>query len=114
VRRRLIVGLAVLGTLLPAAGVAGGAATIQPRLRLLDADPVAFRGTGFKAHERVRVIVYAGTRAAKRATAGVRGVFIVRFTGLDPNACAGFSASAVGSKGSRATFKRPPGQCPAP
>ena len=113
-RRRLIVSLAVLATLLPVPGIAGGAATSQPRLRLLDADPVAFRGLGFKAHERVRVVVYAGTRAAKRTTAGIRGGVVVRFTGLDPNACAGVGASAVGSMGSRATFKRAPGQCPAP
>jgi hypothetical protein len=110
-RRWLIVLIAAFGLLLP---VAGGAATTQPRLRLLDTDPVAFRGIGFKAHEQVRVVVYAGARAAKRATAGVRGGFVVRFVDLDPNACTGFSASAVGSKGSRATFKRAPGQCPAP
>jgi hypothetical protein len=113
-RRRLIVGLAVIAALLPVPGIVGGAATIQPRLRLLDADPVAFRGTGFKAHERVRVSVYAGTRAAKRVTAGVRGRFVVRFSGVDPNTCTGFSASAVGTKGSRASFKRAPGMCPAP
>jgi hypothetical protein len=113
-RRGPIVSLAVLAALLPLPGIAGGVATIQPRLRLLDADPVAFRGTGFKAHERVRVVVYAGTRAAKRVAAGARGRFVVRFTGVDPNACAGFWASAVGSKGSRASFKRSPGMCPAP
>jgi hypothetical protein len=114
VQRRLIVSLAVLAAALPVPGLVGGAATIQPRLRLLDADPVAFRGTGFKAHERVRVVVYAGTRAAKRVTAGARGRFVVRFAGVDPNACAGFGASAVGSEGSRASFKRAPGMCPAP
>ena len=103
--------LAVFATLTP---VAGRAAATEPRLRLLDTDPVAFRGVGFKAHERVRVVVYAGERAAKRTTAGLHGGFVVRFTGLDPNACAGFAASAVGSEGSRATFKRAPGQCPAP
>ena len=30
----------------------------------------------------------------------------------DMNACQGFSATAVGSKGTKATFKRAPGQCP--
>jgi hypothetical protein len=80
----------------------------------MDASPVAFRGTGFKEHERVRVSVYAGERATKRLTAGVRGGFVVRFAGLDPNACVGFSALAVGNEGSRASFKRAPGMCPAP
>jgi hypothetical protein len=80
----------------------------------MDASPIAIRGAGFKAHERVRVSVFAGERATKRLTAGIRGGFVVRFTGLDPNACAGFSAVAVGSEGSRASFKRAPGTCPAP
>jgi len=80
----------------------------------MDASPVAFRGLGFKPHERVRVSVYAGERAAKRVAAGARGGFVVRFAGLDPNACAGFGAVAVGNQGSRASFKRAPGMCPAP
>ena len=80
----------------------------------MDASPVSFRGTGFKPHEHVRVSVYAGERAAKRVVAGARGGFVVRFSGLDPNACAGFGALAVGDEGSRASFKRPPGMCPAP
>jgi hypothetical protein len=46
--------------------------------------------------------------------AGTRGGFVVRFSSLDPNACSGFFASAVGNKGSRASFKRAPGMCPAP
>jgi hypothetical protein len=88
--------------------------TTRPALRLMDASPVAFRGSGFKAQERVRVSVYAGVRATKRVTAGVRGRFVVRFSNLDSNACTGFSAIAIGNKGSRASFKRSPGVCPAP
>jgi hypothetical protein len=114
-RRRLIVLTAVLGALLTLGGVAGGAsATTHARLRLMDADPITFRGTGFKAHERVRVVVMAGTRATKRTTASLRGVFVVRFSGLDPNACSAFGATAVGNKGSQASFKRSPGMCPLP
>jgi hypothetical protein len=86
----------------------------RPALRLMDASPVAFRGSGFKAQERVRVSVYAGVRTTKRVIAGVRGRFVVRFSNLDPNACTGFSAIAIGNEGSRAIFKRSPGVCPAP
>jgi len=114
VRRGSIVLLALLGVCLPAAGIAGGAATTTPRLRLLDSDSVVLRGTGFKVHEHVRVSVYAGEHVVKRVTTGRRGGFVVRFTSLDPNACAGFSAMAVGNEGSRASFKRAPGMCPAP
>jgi hypothetical protein len=74
-RHLVIVLLAVLVVLLPVGGIGGDAATIQPRLRLIDTDPGAFRGLGFKAHERVRVSVYAGGCATKRVAAGVRGGF---------------------------------------
>ena len=104
-----VVALAVSVATLASAGV-----TARPTLRLVDASPVALRGTGFKAHERVRVSVYAGERATKRVSTGARGRFLVRFSSLDPNACIGFSAVAVGNEGSRASFKRSPGMCPAP
>jgi hypothetical protein len=107
--------------LLAAVALAASVATLasarvatRPTLRLMDASPVVFRGTGFKAHERVRVSVYAGARATKRVAAGVRGGFVVRFSNLDPSACTGFSAIAIGNEGSRASFKRAPGVCPAP
>jgi hypothetical protein len=108
-----LVGLLVVAAAL-AVSVASARAVARPALRLMDASPVAFRGTGFKPHERVRISVYAGERAAKRVVASVRGRFVVRFSNLDPNACAGFGAVAVGNEGSRAVFKRSPGMCPAP
>jgi hypothetical protein len=108
-----LIGLLVAAVAL-ALPIASARAVSRPALRLMDAGPVAFRGTGFKPHERVRISVYAGERAAKRVVAGARGRFVVRFAGLNPNACAGFSALAVGNEGSRAVFKRPPGTCPAP
>ena len=109
---RLLVAAAALAA--SVATLASARVAIRPTLRLVDASSVAFRGTGFKAHERVRVSVYAGERATKRVTAGVRGRFLVRFSSVDPNACSGFSAVAVGNEGSRASFKRSPGMCPAP
>jgi hypothetical protein len=108
----LLVAVAALAASVVTLAAARG--TTRPTLRLMDASPVAFRGFGFKAHERVRVSVYAGARATKRVTAGARGRFVVRFPTLDPNACVGFSASAIGNEGSRASFKRSPGVCPAP
>ena len=110
--RRWLVVFAVLCALASVAG--GGAATAHPRLRLLDAEPVAFKGTGFRSHERVRVAVYAGERVVKRVAAGLRGAFVVRFDDVRSDPCAAFSAVAVGSRGSRAIFKRPPTECPPP
>ena len=42
------------------------------------------------------------------------GRFTVRFASLSANTCAAFGATAIGDKGSRATYKRSPGMCPAP
>jgi hypothetical protein len=107
----LLVTVAALAASVATLAAAQG--TTRPTLRLTDASPVVLRGSGFEARERVRVSVYAGERAAKRATAGLRGGFVVRFD-VDASLCAGFSAVAVGSKSSRASFKRPPGMCPQP
>jgi hypothetical protein len=113
VRRALVFAIASCAFLVLAA-VAGGASSTLARLRLMDTSPVTFRGTGFKPHERVRVVVAAGARAVKWTTAGLGGGFILHFSGLNPNACTAFGALAVGNEGSRATFKRAPGVCAAP
>jgi len=105
----------VLAVVVAAATLATAGATVRPTLRLADSDPVMFRGAGFVPGEHVRVFVVAGREhAAKRLTARPTGRFTVRFTSLDPNACAAFGATAIGDKGSRATYKRAPGMCPAP
>jgi hypothetical protein len=108
----LLIAVAALAAAI--AALASATATTKPALRLVDTSPLAFRGTGFEAREHVRISVYAGERATKRMTASMAGRFTARFAGLDPNACAGFSAVAVGSEGSRASFKRAPGMCPQP
>ncbi len=90
------------------------AASSRATLRLDDdTAPPTLRGVGFQPREHVRVVVVAGsTRSVKKVVATTLGRFTVRVRG-DVNACAGFSATAVGSEGTRATLKRPPGQCPA-
>lgn len=91
------------------------AATSRATLRLIDdTSPPTLRGLGFQPREHVRVVVVAGSsRTVKKAVATARGRFTVRVTG-DVNDCVGFSAIAVGSKGTRASLKRAPGQCPQP
>lgn len=108
---RLAVVLAALVALL---AVQGAAATPRATLRLVDDTmPPTLYGVGFKPREHVRVVVLAGsTRSVKKVVATTLGRFTVRVLG-DVSACAGFSATAVGSKGTRATLKRAPGQCPA-
>jgi hypothetical protein len=118
--RRITVVLSALVVLAGAALIGGSWAAGEgnaggPRLVLLDSDPVTVRGTNFKSAERVQVEVVAGSRNVTRsATGSSTGAFTMRMAGVDPNACQGFSITATGNKGSRATFKRAPGQCPDP
>jgi hypothetical protein len=113
VRTLAVILLAAIGV----GGAVGGraaAGSVRPALRLTDDTPITFRGTGFDSDEHVKVVTVAGKRAVHWVTAGAGGRFVVRFRGLDANACRGFAATAFGDRGSRATYKRAPGQCPAP
>jgi hypothetical protein len=113
VQRLLLICLLVLAAALSGVGSTTFAAT-HPSLRLMDTSSVALRGVGFKRHERVRVTVSSKARAAKSVDASTTGSFVVEFAGIDLNTCVGFVATAIGSDGSRATFKRAPGMCAAP
>jgi hypothetical protein len=88
------------------------AVSTRPALRLAEPSPLTFSGTGFRASERVRVVAIAGTRATRWVTAGARGRFAVRFRGMSADTCRGLTAIAIGNLGSRATYKRAPGECP--
>jgi hypothetical protein len=62
---------------------AGAAATKAPALRVVDADPLVVRGSGFKPGERVLVRASGRTAPlAKRVRASRTGVFTVRFDAL--------------------------------
>lgn len=85
-----------------------------PSLSLTDSDVPAVRGTGFKPNEHVRLQIVAGSRrAARTTTASGAGRFTMSLGTMAPSDCTGFSVTAVGSAGSRATFKRAPGVCAA-
>jgi hypothetical protein len=96
--RRAVICVAVV-----AAALATPAAAQAARLTLVGARPVAVRGTGFHARERVRVTVRQadGRQRVRRVTASRAGTFKLTFPGAPPP-CGGWSASATGSRGSRA------------
>jgi hypothetical protein len=100
------------------AGIGGssaavGGVAVAPRVALVATYPVSIRGTGFRAAERVRVEVVAGSETMTRAATGsAAGTFAMRMPRLSASNCQGFSMTATGNKGSRASFKRAPGQCP--
>ena len=78
----------------------------------MDSSSFALRGVGFKSDERVRVTVdMAKLDVTRTTTASSSGGFTMRIPGVNPSACEGFAATAIGSEGSRATFKRARGQC---
>jgi hypothetical protein len=112
VRRLSILAVLAMAAALSSATASGQ--TPRPSLRLVDDSPVTFRGAGFHAREHVRLVVVGGERAVKSFDAGVGGGFVVRVRGVDANACTGFSATAIGDHGSRASYKRAPGMCPNP
>ena len=107
-----------VAAILVAAAVGGAlagpttAVPTRPALRLAEPAPLTFGGTGFRANEQVRVVAVAGKNATHWVTAGARGRFAVRFRGMAADTCRGLSATAIGDKGSRATYKRAPGECP--
>jgi hypothetical protein len=88
------------------------AVSTRPALRLADDEPLMFNGSGFRASEHVKVVAITGVRATRSVTAGTGGRFAVRFRGMNADGCQGLSATAIGDRGSRATYKRAPGVCP--
>lgn len=113
------------GTLAVLLGAAGAAATVvlalpsaaaaPESLRLFHRSPVELAGRDFVARERVRVrVTTAGERAVRRVRASRSGSFRVTFSSVDVDRCSGLSAVATGSRGSRATLKRVPLECPPP
>jgi hypothetical protein len=98
------------------AGAAGGPPPppAAPALKLVRAAPLEFRGTGFRAGDRVGVVVsVAQIRRVRRVTAAADGSFRVRF---DPflalDVCRGsVVVTATGSRGEKAIYRR---QCRPP
>ena len=82
----------------------------KPALRLLDSSPLAVKGSSFRAGERVQVVTSTG--ALVRVRAGSRGGFVARFPTVLVDPCNGVVVNALGSRGSRASFKLPARQCP--
>ncbi len=75
-------------------------------IKLASKAPVTVSGHGFRSHERVAVTVYGvGGPFTKSVSADARGTFTARFARADAS-CSPVSATAAGSRGSRASFKR--------
>jgi hypothetical protein len=88
-----------------AALLAAPAAARAAHLSLAGTRPVVVRGTGFHHGERVRLSIRrsSGRTVVRRVTASRTGVFRLTFPSVAPP-CGGWSATAVGSLGSRAVL----------
>jgi hypothetical protein len=93
------------------------ASAVQQRTRIaiIDESPLVVRGTGFKPAERVRVTVTHGKTIFTRVTyAKATGVVVARWLASMPATCASTFVLAVGSQGSRATYKTVANDCAQP
>jgi hypothetical protein len=110
------VGRAAAVLLLLAAVATSGAAatgerTSRPTLTLTSAAPLRVAGWSFLAGERVRVSALSTRKASKVAVANNSGRFTVTLN-IGYDRCNGLLVTAVGSRGSRTTLKRPELMCP--
>ena len=89
-------------------------AVARPSVRVTDTAPFTVRGSHFAALERVRVTVDSKSNAVRTVTTTGLGAFFVRFRTLQVGYCPSYSVTAVGAKGSRATFRFVSRECPPP
>ena len=108
---RVIVAAVAVAAILPAAVQAGPA---PPRLRIADSAPLAIRGVGFGAHEKVRLTVTLGaTTQLRKLYTDRQGTFFARFADLKYDRCHGaLKVAAVGARGHTSSFELQPLECP--
>jgi hypothetical protein len=106
--------LAAVAVTLAATGAGGAAArSTGAQLRLVHLRPLVVDGSGFRAGERVRVVLRESNGAtwARASRATTAGSFSVTFAGVTLGRCGGFNVVAVGGAGSRATLHLPLPAC---
>ena len=111
---RCAVAAIVMAVLAGAGPAAHVSARARPALRLVTLSPVSVHGSGFGARERVRVRLRAHDtlNATRHVRATRRGGFTVSFARVLVDRCSGFSVTAVGRSGRKATLGRARPHCP--
>jgi hypothetical protein len=114
-RTSLLAGLAVsvVAVTLGAAHAPATDAETQAKLELLGTRPVTVHGTGFRSHERVRLVLRQPSGVSRRKVRGDgAGTFSATFHTTRVGRCGTFSITAHGRAGSRATLvRRVPAAC---
>jgi hypothetical protein len=85
----------------------GGLARTHPTIDVTRIIPITVKGSGFKAGERVKVVVRSPAVHRKTVTATRQGSFTAAFRSA-ASKCASIHALATGNKGSRASAYVPP------
>jgi len=102
--KRLLLLTVVLAAVVAAPG---GLARNRPTINVTRVIPITLTGTGFKAAERVKVVVRSPAVHRRTVTASRRGRFTVTFRSA-AGKCASIHVLATGNEGSRATAYVPP------
>ena len=102
--RRLLLLAAILAAV---AAAPSGLARTHPTIDVTRIIPITVKGSGFKAGERVTVVVRSPAFHRKTVTASRRGTFIAAFRSA-ASKCASIHATATGNNGSRASAYVPP------
>ena len=107
--RRATIGIAALLALVVIAAPLAGARS-RARLTVAKAQPMTVHGAAFHRRERVRLVLRPGSGAAvtRRVRASSSGTFTFAFPTAKLGRCAGWTVTATGAAGSRATLRRPP------
>ena len=103
--RSVLVSAAGLALVLVSA--ASAAAPSAANLRIVDRDPLTFKGRHFEAGERVRLVVtLKRTTRMHKLRASASGTFMTAFAGLAWERCGGgnLTVKATGSRGSHVEF----------
>ena len=103
---RAAIFAALLGILLGAIATVAPAASAKATLKIVKLNPLTIRGSGFKPVERVTVTLSAGAAGRAKGTATAAGVLTVSVPKAKVTACTPYTLRAVGSAGTRVTFKR--------
>jgi hypothetical protein len=100
--------LALVGVVL----VSGG--TARPALRPLDLNPLTLAGSGFRANERVTLLVAVPPVVkTTKLRANARGRFRIVFR-VKVGRCDAAVVQAIGARGSRATYQHTTAGCAQP
>ena len=101
--KRLLLLTAVLAAVVAAPS---GLARTHPMINVTRVIPITVQGSGFRAAERVKVVVRSPAVYRKTVTATRRGRFTASFR--RGSKCASIHVVATGNRGSRATTYVPP------